>query len=205
MQVNPWNIIHLLRNEISDLRFQNKILRDRVAAFESGEKYTQMKNRMLENTRYYESLVKKLKNELADAHKETVDVRERWNQTCEDILQETEIAMEEMRKEVEKAQKKQYEAERKRDDALDKAQEKNAEMYAAKAALEEEKEKNSALTARINRDHTNSSKPSSFIPTSLLDELMGRPLRSLSAQRQMERSCIRPEKQKGKRELKGHL
>ena len=164
MQVNPWNIIHLLRNEISDLRFQNKILRDRVAAFESGEKYTQMKNRMLENTRYYESLVKKLKNELADAHKETVDVRERWNQTCEDILQETEIAMEEMRKEVEKAQKKQYEAERKRDDALDKAKEKNAEMYAAKAALEEEKEKNSALTARINRDHTNSSKPSSADP-----------------------------------------
>ena len=164
MQVNPWNIIRLLRNEVSDLRFQIKILRDKVAAFESGEKYIQMKNSMLENTRYYERLVKELKNELADAHKETVEVRELWNQICEDILRETAVTLEEMQKEVEKAQKKQYEAERERDKALDKAREKNAEMYAAKAALEEEKEKNNALTARINKDHTNSSKPSSTNP-----------------------------------------
>ena len=96
--------------------------------------------------------MKKLKNELADAYKETVEVRELWNQTCEDILRETAVTLEKMQKEVEKAQKKQYEAERERDKALDKAREKNAEMYAAKAALEEEKEKNNALTARINKD-----------------------------------------------------
>ena len=86
MQVNPWNIIRLLRNEVSDLRFQIKILRDKVAAFESGKKYIQMKNSMLENTRYYERLVKKLKNELADAHKETVEVRELWNEEEQKML-----------------------------------------------------------------------------------------------------------------------
>ena len=128
-----------------------------MAAFESGKKYTQMKNQLLENTRYYERLLKKQKNELADAHKEVVEVREFRNQTCEDVLRETAVALEEMQKDVEKAQQKQYEAERKRDEALDKAKEKNAETYAAKAALEEEKEKNGALTARINKDHTNSS------------------------------------------------
>lgn len=164
MQVNPWNIIQLLRNEISDLRFQVKILKDKVTAFESGEKYIQMKRRIQEITRYYEKANKQLKVELAKAHQETVEVREKWDLTCEDILRETEIALEKMRQEVEKAQEKQLEAERKRDAALDRAKEKNAEMYAAKAALEEEIEKNKALTAKIHKDYTNSSKPSSADP-----------------------------------------
>ena len=151
MQVNPWNIIQLLRNEISDLRFQVKILKDKVTAFESGEKYIQMKRRIQEITRYYEKANKQLKVELAKAHQETVEVREKWDLTCEDILRETEIALEKMRQEVEKAQEKQLEAERKRDAALDRAKEKNAEMYAAKAALEEEIEKNKALTAKIHK------------------------------------------------------
>ena len=164
MQISPWDIIQLLKNEISDLRFQNKLLRDKVAAFESGEKYVQMKQHMMEITRYYEREIKKLKDELTDAHKETIAVRELWNQANEDVQQEANLALEKMRKQVDEAQKKQYEAERKRDAALDKAKEKNAEMYAAKVALEEEKEKNSALTARIHKDHTNSSKPSSADP-----------------------------------------
>ena len=164
MQISPWDIIRLLKNEISDLRFQNKLLRDKVAAFESGEKYVQMKQHMLELTRYYEREIRKLKDELTDAHQETIAVRELWNQANEDIQQEANLALEKLRKQVDEAQKKQYEAERKRDEALDKAKEKNAEMYAAKVALEEEKEKNSALTARIHKDHTNSSKPSSADP-----------------------------------------
>lgn len=164
MQVNPWEIINIQRNEISDLRFWNKILKDKLAAFESGEKYVQMKKQIEENTAYYEQEIKKLKAELGEAHKETVDVRKKYEETNEDVLQEAEKKVKKMQKIVEKAEERLLEAERKRDDAIERAKEKNAEMYAAKAALEEEQEKNKELTARINKDHTNSSKSSSTEP-----------------------------------------
>lgn len=53
---------------IADLRFENKILRDKVKAFESGEKYVRMDQERKEIIRYYEKELKLKDLELARAH-----------------------------------------------------------------------------------------------------------------------------------------
>lgn len=108
--------------------------------------------------------IRRLKKKLAAAHAETVDVREKWMQTCEDVKKEAHIAVAAKEREVKKAVSEKFEALRKLDETLAQLHEIKAELYEVKAQLMEEKEKNLGLAARINRDYTNSSKPSSQSP-----------------------------------------
>jgi hypothetical protein len=131
---------------IADLRFEIKVLKDKLEAFESEEKYIQMEKEFLRCRNADARTIRRLKNELADARKEMIHVRNLWFATCDDL-----------EKKIEKLNKKEREW-------YDKYIKKTQELYASKTELEEEKEKNKSLQSRLKKDHTNSSKSSSMNP-----------------------------------------
>ena len=149
---------------ISDLLFQIKLLKNKVADFESGEKYARMKEEHKKAREADARTIKRLEAELAAAHTQIVDIRNLWMQANEDILKEKEKAIKEKDNDLKKMQEAMFEAQRQRDTALDNLKDKNRELYETKALLEEANEKLKGLTARINKDHTNSSKSSSLEP-----------------------------------------
>lgn len=150
-------------NEANSL-FWVKHYRDKVAAFESGEIYTRMQKEHREELAYQERIIRRLKRELAKAKAENGRVVRYWMQMAEDVRTECEKEKTLMQKEVEKMRAEKEEAIRQRDEAKRIAQEKREEAYRAKTQAEEIQQKNDVLTARIRKDFTNSSKPSSMDP-----------------------------------------
>ena len=159
----------------SELLFRMKLLKDRVDAFESGEKYLRMKEEHRKAREADHRYMKKLEKEAADANISAARVRDLWYQTCLDVMNECEKKLRAKDRECkEKLNEKNNEIarlkakisrleERNRLDheKMDKAL---TEKYESQAALLEEQEKNAALMARINKDYSNSSKPSSQSP-----------------------------------------
>ena len=149
---------------ISDLLFENHLLRERIDALESGEKYTHMQEKHRQEINFLDRLVKSLKSELAEAHAETVDVRKKWIQTCDDVRHDCDLELKRMQTKVRNAEKEVQEARQQQDEAKKAMREALAENYRLQAELDAEKEKNQALTAQLHKDYTNSSKPSSMSP-----------------------------------------
>lgn len=149
---------------ISDLLFQIKHLKDEVSTFKSGEKYRRMEEACREEIAFVDRKYRDIKKKLFAARKETERVRRMYMETLDDVRAECDKEKAEMQKRLDKMKKQMLEAFRQRDEALNKLREQKAETYQAKGELEEAKEKNAALTARIKKDHTNSSKPSSMDP-----------------------------------------
>lgn len=149
---------------VTNLQYEVKKLRRLVEAFESGERYAHLEKEYQKAIDGLERENRRLRAELAAAHAETVDVRNRWFETCEDVIKEKEAALDRKDREVKKARAAMYRAQKERDEALEKLGEKRRELYEVKTQLEEERGKNRELTARVNRDYTNSSKPSSQNP-----------------------------------------
>lgn len=149
---------------MTNLQYEVKCLRALVASFESGEKYVRMEEEHRRAMKEKDREIQKLKKELAASRKETIDVRNKWMQTCEDVVKEAEAARKGKDREVRKALSEKLEAQRQRDEALSRLREKNQELYEVKVQLLEEEEKNKELTARVNRDYTNSSRSSSQSP-----------------------------------------
>lgn len=159
----------------SELLFRMKLLKDKIDAFENGSKYLRMKEEHRQAREADFRRMKRLEKEAEQAHAEAHRVRDLWYQTCQDILRECERRIKEQEQAYEKQlRQKDEEIDRLRN-ALDKALEKSrqdhekligrtGELYEAKGLLEEEQEKNRALTARINKDYRTSSKPSSMSP-----------------------------------------
>ena len=159
----------------SELLFRLKLLKDKVDAFESGKKYVQMLedfHRVREADLRY---IKRLEKALTEAHLEVPRVRDQWYDTCVDVQKECdrllrekdrecEAKLKEKDKELEWFRKQLERSEAEKEAAKTKLKERTEKMYAAQEELLEEKEKNAALNARINKDYTNSSKPSSQSP-----------------------------------------
>lgn len=148
----------------SNLAFQLKLLRDKISAWESGEKYVKMKEEHRKELAKKDRKIKQLEQEAARSHAETTDVRNKWFQACEDVLKEKEQELAKKDRELQKMEASMLRAQRQRDEALEKYREKNKELYEVKIQLEEALGKIQELTARINRDYTNSSKSSSQSP-----------------------------------------
>jgi len=149
---------------ISDLLFENHLLRERIAALESGERFTRMQEEHCQEISFLDRLVKSLKSKLAEAHAETVNVRKKWIQTCDDVRHECDLELKRMQTQVRRAEKAAEEARQQRDEAKQAMREAFAESYRLRTELDAEKEKNQALAAQLHRDYTNSSKPSSMSP-----------------------------------------
>lgn len=131
---------------ISALQLRLKAKQRVIDEFESGERYVKMHDKHMKEMRYLERKLKQSKIETAKAHAETISVRKAWMSIVDDCIKEADI-MGEVNFEL----------------TLENARLKE-ELYAAKVAHMEEKDKNDALEARLNKNHTNSSKPSSANP-----------------------------------------
>ena len=131
---------------ISRLQYKVKALTTEVDAFKSGEKYAQMEEAHRKDNAYNASIIKELKRKLADAHKETVTVRNIWISVAEEYEKEN-VALKEKLQQMEEALRQE-----------------KAEKYQALVAQAEAEEKNRKLIAQLNRDFQNSSKPSSMNP-----------------------------------------
>ena len=146
------------------LRIRLKTAEDKVKAFESGEKYVQMQEQFKATFREQNARIRKLEGELGKAHAQTVNVRKIWSEIFDDVYKEADAGKFVLRKEIARLEQRVLEVERQRDDALDRLRDKNHELYEVKSALYEAEQKIAGLTARINKDYTNSSKSSSQSP-----------------------------------------
>ena len=149
---------------ITNLQYKVKVLAARLAAFESGEKYVAMKSEFRSHLSMTEQEIKRLKRELADAHTQTVTVRKGWMQVFADIEKEHSKALQQKDRMIKELKERALKAERLLDDYKDRLMGKNKELYQVKTELEDEKGKVLKLKSQINRDHENSSIPSSMKP-----------------------------------------
>ena len=72
----------------TSLQYRIKALENELEAFKTGKKYLKMKEAHRKETNALRREIERLKKELALAHKETIDVREKWFATCDDIIAE---------------------------------------------------------------------------------------------------------------------
>ena len=149
---------------LQNLRYKVKSLGARVAAFESGEKYAEMKAAHRLQLSEKDREIRRLKGELADAHSQTVTVRKYWSEVFDDLEKEHAKELGEKDREIKSMEQRALNAERQRDELKDRLLEKTRELYRVETELEEEKGKNQKLKAQINRDHENSAIPSSRKP-----------------------------------------
>ena len=132
-----------LYSEIDDLRFWNKILRDQVSAFESGEKYLRI---IEECNKAREADARTIRRLEAEIEKERRKSFEIWYNTCLEIAEKYDKLMLKHR------------------ELHDKYIKKCREVYALKTKLEKEKEKANFLKNKNKKNYKNSSLPSSMSP-----------------------------------------
>ena len=158
-----------------ELLFKIKLLQDRVDAFESGRKYSVM---VKEHKIARESdfrVMERLSKDLAQERAEKIRIRNLWFATCEDILKECGRTIARKEKEYERDLKEKDAFIQKLQTEIQRLEEKFGaehekylrqikETYEARTQLEEEQEKNKALTAKLHKDYSNSSKSSSMSP-----------------------------------------
>lgn len=145
-------------------QYELQRLTRKVASLESGAEIVKLKKEKTKLLNYYEKIIKKLKKELELSHAETVKVCRIWFEVFEDLEREKQKIIKQMEKKFEDLEKKNLEMARQRDEALDKLRESKKAEYEVKTALQEAQDKIEALNIRINKDYTNSSKPSSQNP-----------------------------------------
>jgi len=89
-------------NKLTTLQYQVKALSQEVEAFKSGEKYQKMNSEHKNIERYYKCQIRKLKQELAQAHRETITVRKNWWEVSEDVAKEHQKELRKKDHEIEK-------------------------------------------------------------------------------------------------------
>ena len=149
---------------ITHLQYKVKSLTFQVESFKSGEKYVSMRSEFAKQLAAKDREIKKIESELADAHCETVTVRQNWMQVFEDISKEHEKELREKERIIKKLKDQLFATQRQLDETRNKLKDKTVELYQVKTELEEQIGANLELKAQINRDYENSSIPSSQKP-----------------------------------------
>lgn len=148
----------------ADLLFQLKLLKDKVSAFENGEKYSRMQEECRKIHLADQRTIKRLEREKEEARMETKRVRELWYKTCSDVVKEKERLKCEKDKEIERLKKELAKEREGKKQERKRYVEKCKEVCNVKRDLIDEKEKNQSLNARLKKDYSNSSKSSSMNP-----------------------------------------
>jgi len=148
----------------TNLQYKVKSLSAQVGDFKSGAKYVKMQEDRKAQLAIKDREIKKLKDELADARRQTVTVRTIWDGTVEDLEKEHAKAIQKKDREIEALKKKLLETQVMLDAEKDKRRDMVKVLYQVRTELEEEQGKVLKLKAQINRDYENSSKPSSQKP-----------------------------------------
>jgi hypothetical protein len=149
---------------LSNLQYKVRDLTAQLSDFQSGEKYIKMQANHRCQLAIVDRENKRLKRELADARRQVIDVRNLWMQANEDFAKEKDKELSQKDRQIEILEKKLHDKQAMLDEEKDKYRHKVKELYQVMTELEEEKGKNQKLTAQINRDYENSSKPSSMNP-----------------------------------------
>lgn len=150
---------------MASLQYEVRHLRALVKEFESGERYVRIMEEHRREIAAKDREIESLKKQLGAAHRETANVREMWIKTYDESEKDKEKELEAKGRELRKAKEEMYKAQGELGQALDALHEKRLELYAVQTRLEETEGKLRELTARLNRDYTNSSKPSSQTPS----------------------------------------
>ena len=149
---------------MTNLQYKVKSLTLIVKSFETGKKYLDLHEAFKKQLAEKDRQIRKLKAELADSNARNVTMRKKWLQVFDDIEKEHDKELKGKDREIKTMEERAINAERQRDAAKDKLLDKTRELYSALTELDDEKGKNLKLKAQINRDHENSSKPSSMDP-----------------------------------------
>ena len=146
---------------ITALEYRLKALKKELDAFRSGDRYLKIKEDSRKSIRSLERMLKERDQEICRCHQETIRVRNYWFEVFEDMQKEHMLEIKKLQSEKKALEQRALKAERKCDELYDKKKELLHKLYDALTQLEDEKGKNQKLTAQINRDHENSSIPSS--------------------------------------------
>lgn len=150
---------------ITSLEYRLKAANSKIAAFESGEKYIQMKAEYEKEICRLLKRIVELEKAIAREHANAVDNRNKWFQVMEDVQKECQKEIARLSKALKDMEKRALQAEKDLDDAKDKITSQRHEIYRLGTELEEEKGKNLKLTAQLHHDYENSSIPSSMTIT----------------------------------------
>jgi hypothetical protein len=151
---------------MTNLQYRVKDLQSQVDKYKTGEKLEKMRG-------YYESCIagkdreiKNLKNGLAKANGEVAEARAIWQQVIDDLVAEHGKELRKKDRIIIKLETRVSEMQGKLEAEKNRYKEKVKELYQyqIKTELEDEKGKIRKLKAQINRDHENSSNPSSMKP-----------------------------------------
>ena len=144
-----------------NLQYRVKALEHELAAFKSGEIYTQMEARHKAEMAYSNRENEKLKREIAELNSRLVTVRNNWIGVVEDTEKEHTKELEKKDKEIQLAKNQagrflaRYERERgKKREVLN-------ELYALKTELDEARDRVNKLESIRKKDSTTSDKPPS--------------------------------------------
>jgi hypothetical protein len=136
-----------------------------LTAFKSGRKYEDMKKEHQKEKNCLERTLEAVRQELAMAHKNAITARNNWFQVFEDIEKEFKKKLGKIQTELKSVKEEMFKILREKDAALDKVKELRLKLYETETLLEDERGKNLTLRSQINRDHENSSLPSSTTRT----------------------------------------
>jgi hypothetical protein len=154
----------LTHDYVNTLQCRVKSLTEQLRKFKSGEKYLSIQHEFQKVLDIKDGIIRALEIRIAEANASLVTMRENWMQVYEDLQKgfSREAAAYEAR--IKKLFDRARKAEAKVDELLDCKRELLSELYAVKTELEEEKEKRARLVTQLNRNHENSSIPSSQKP-----------------------------------------
>lgn len=152
-----------LRETYSQYRI--KALENELEQFKSGEKYIKMKEAHRKEVQDLRSKIKKLTEQLAEAHKTIKGVRERWFSTCDELEKDDLRELEKAFRQIEMLKQKCFEEEMKRFDELTALENKYEAKLAEKQVVIEDLENQlNHAQALLGRDGTNTSLPTALTP-----------------------------------------
>jgi len=146
---------------VTILQYKVKSLSAQLGDFKSGKKYTDMEAALKAQHAAYEKEIAKLKGDLSAAHRQVVDVRENWGQVFKDVSKEHAKELAKKDRDLKKMEGRALNAERKLGETKGRLLAKTREVYAVQTQRDELEGKLLKLTAQLNRNHENSSLPSS--------------------------------------------
>jgi hypothetical protein len=149
---------------VTNLQYKVKSLASRIQSFESGEKYVSMRAEFERHLAAKDQNIKKLKLEIANAHRETVTVRNNWLQVIDDLQAKHAKEMRREERIIKALEERALRAEKRVDELKDENLVLRRECYAVKTELDEERAKSQKLLSQIKKTHENSSIPSSMKP-----------------------------------------
>jgi hypothetical protein len=160
----PFRLNNQAYEVLSSYQYRVKSLTFQLNAFRTGKKYLEMKDDIITQLTVKDREIMHLKAELANAHAETVTVRQYWSQVFDDIEKSYEKELSKKNTEILNLKKDNLELHKKLDEESDKRRAVLSELYQVRTALEDEQGKTQKLLAQMARDYENSSKPSSQSP-----------------------------------------